>query len=710
MEIKKPVNVAFRPKARLIHLLGENLLRDEVTALLELVKNAYDADSSRCIVRFEALESDSARIIIEDDGTGMDISTVTTAWVEPGTSSKVRKPVSPKGRRVQGEKGIGRFAVDKLARRLDMFTKTEGMTDVIHFTVDWEEFDDADRYLEDVTARYSFERIEFKKHGTKLVLTKLRKKWTLGDVAKIRYGLTRLVPPSLASDEFIIDLQVSDYPNFGGIIRNDVIERAPFRITAKLEGDEIKATIFRNLPGDKRQLQKTITVQDAEGPLSSDKLVKLGPLDIDIGAFLRTKHRGRAPLSFFPTVSISEEDEKNLEQWHGVSIYSDGFWIYPYGETWFDWLSLAQRRVAQLGRRFDNNQLVGFVMISRDKNRGLVQQINREGLVHNDDYEVLKSVVISVVAALEAESVASGARRGVRKSTESEVVSLPAAQAVEESFGNVEKKLEQVLEKVREGSPEAGVRAIHSAVSEIRSIKTEVQRDFLLYERHATLGSFVANVIHEINAAIDPLRLGIVTIKNRLSTTDIESSIRESILSGLEDMDRDLEDLASQIHRWTPFLQRDEVKQTIDLCQYIEGLKLDFQKEYPNLRIDVVCTKRITTELAPTYLFTLVRNLVDNSSYWTASKPEPLVRITILEEEGMTILRISDNGRGISEEERKYIFIPGWSSKPNGSGIGLKLAGEAANALGGELVLLHQSEIDNGATFELRIPQVNKNE
>jgi signal transduction histidine kinase len=347
-------------------------------------------------------------------------------------------------------------------------------------------------------------------------------------------------------------------------------------------------------------------------------------------------------------------------------------------------------------------------MISRDKNSGLVQQINREGLVHNEDYDVLKTVVLSVVAALEAESVASGARKSVRKSRESEVVSLPVAQVVEESFGNVEKKLEQVLEKVKEGSSEAGVRAIHSAVTEIRSIKTEVQRDFLLYERHATLGSFVANVIHEINVAIDPLRLGIVTLQNELSTINIESALKDPIMNDLEDMDKNLENLASHVHRWAPFLQRDEPKQTIDLCQYIEGLKSDFQKEYPNLKMEVVYTEPITTEIATSYLFTLVRNLVDNANYWTSSKPQPLVRITILEEAERAIVRISDNGKGIPEEERKCIFIPGWSSKPNGSGIGLKLAGEAANALGGELVLLNHSEIDNGATFELRIPEVRK--
>jgi signal transduction histidine kinase/anti-sigma regulatory factor (Ser/Thr protein kinase) len=707
---KKPVEVTFKPKARLIHLLGENLLRDEVTALLELVKNAYDADSPNCLVRFESIDSEDSKLIIEDEGTGMDISTVTTAWAEPGTSFKVRKPVTAGGRRVQGEKGIGRFAVDKLARRLDMFTKTKGMSGVIHFMVDWEEFDDADRYLEDVKAQYSFEKIDFKKHGTRLVLTKLRKKWTLADIYEARYGLTRLVPPSRVADEFVIDLQVPDYPHFGGIIRNDIIERAPFRISARLEGDEVIATIFRKLPNDKSQLKRTITVQDTEGEVLSERLKALGPVSIDIGAFLRTKHRGRAKQSLFPAIQISERDEKNLEQWHGVSIYSDGFWIYPYGETWFDWLGLAQRRVLQPGRKFDNNQLVGFVMISRDKNVGLVQQINREGLVHNESYNTLRAVVLSTLTSLEADAVASGARTGVKRATETEVASSSVTQMMKESFQDAEKRLKDSMKEVSEGSPTAGVAALQGAVSEIRSLRTEVERDFVIYERHAILGMFVANVIHEINMAIDPLRLGINTMENKLLDSDIEATLKESIMADLKEMDNDLDDFAAQVHRWTPFIQREETRQTVELCQYTREVISNLQKQYPELKFEILCRNPITTELATSYFLSIVRNLVDNSNYWTASRPERLVRITIDDDAERAIVRVSDNGRGIPDEDWENIFIPGWSSKPQGSGIGLKLAGEAATALGGELVLLHHSEMDKGASFELRLPLVKKDE
>jgi signal transduction histidine kinase len=175
-------------------------------------------------------------------------------------------------------------------------------------------------------------------------------------------------------------------------------------------------------------------------------------------------------------------------------------------------------------------------------------------------------------------------------------------------------------------------------------------------------------------------------------------------------MDNNLDDLAAQVHRWTPFIQMEEAKQTLELCQYLRDLVSNLKNQYPEMKFEVVCRNPIRIELATAYFSSIIRNLVDNSNYWTASKPERLVRITIFDDAEKAILRVSDNGTGISDEIRNNIFIPGWSSKPNGSGIGLKLAGEAANAIGGVLVLLHDSEIDKGASFELRLPIVKKNE
>src|SRR5262245_64973633 len=92
-----------------------------------------------------------------------------------------------------------------------------------------------------------------------------------------------------------------------------------------------------------------------------------------------------------------------LREWSGISVYRDGFRVWPYGEPHDDWLRLDQRRVNNPVVRFSNNQIVGFVEISRDGNPDLVDQTNREGLIHNRAYEDLRRLLYFVLQIVEAE-------------------------------------------------------------------------------------------------------------------------------------------------------------------------------------------------------------------------------------------------------------------------------------------------------------------
>src|SRR5439155_11430499 len=118
-QIVKPI---FRPRARMLLLLGDQLIRDAGLAVFELVKNAYDADATTCAVSmFSITDPENARIVVRDDGTGMDIKTITGVWLEPGTEFRAEQRAE--GRRSKkhhrlplGEKGVGRFAAHKLGR------------------------------------------------------------------------------------------------------------------------------------------------------------------------------------------------------------------------------------------------------------------------------------------------------------------------------------------------------------------------------------------------------------------------------------------------------------------------------------------------------------------------------------------------------------------------------------------------------------------
>ncbi len=135
-------------------LLGDQLIRDAGLAVFELVKNAYDADASRCeVILADIDDQKSARIIVEDDGSGMDYDTVVGTWLEPGTDYRATQRSaarrSPKYKRLPlGEKGVGRFAVHKLGRNIELITRQKGEDEVV-VTIDWSDFEKK-RYLSDV--------------------------------------------------------------------------------------------------------------------------------------------------------------------------------------------------------------------------------------------------------------------------------------------------------------------------------------------------------------------------------------------------------------------------------------------------------------------------------------------------------------------------------------------------------------------------------
>lgn len=135
-------------------LLGDQLIRNAGIAVFELVKNAYDADAND--VKVDLLnvdDQDNGRIVVSDDGIGMNWEIVTEVWLEPGTdyreSQKRAGAKTPKHNRTpMGEKGIGRFAAHKLGRSIALVTRQRGAPEVV-VEIDWEQFLQ-DKYLSDL--------------------------------------------------------------------------------------------------------------------------------------------------------------------------------------------------------------------------------------------------------------------------------------------------------------------------------------------------------------------------------------------------------------------------------------------------------------------------------------------------------------------------------------------------------------------------------
>ena len=139
----------IRPAGRHILTIGEDLIQDNHAAVVELVKNAYDADSTSVNIEFTASSiKNTFSIVIEDNGHGMSQDDVIQKWMVPSTTDKRIRGTSPGGRTLQGRKGIGRYASSILGDDLLLETvNDEGVKTTVR--LEWKAFELAE-YLDDV--------------------------------------------------------------------------------------------------------------------------------------------------------------------------------------------------------------------------------------------------------------------------------------------------------------------------------------------------------------------------------------------------------------------------------------------------------------------------------------------------------------------------------------------------------------------------------
>ena len=226
-------SLTIRPYARLITMLGEQLIKNEIIALTELIKNSYDADASIVRIKFENIKKeqegfltiDESKIIIEDNGCGMNREILEKHWLNPATPEKLKrkkeKKYTQKNRILQGEKGIGRFAIFKLGKKIKITTRRQKklkddkfieqgenientlIYDFSKYDADFlmEDGKNKDLYIDEKKVFYdegSPEKITFEnygfEYGTIIEISDLKSLWTMDKLEAIQKTVGKLQP------------------------------------------------------------------------------------------------------------------------------------------------------------------------------------------------------------------------------------------------------------------------------------------------------------------------------------------------------------------------------------------------------------------------------------------------------------------------------------------------------------------------------------
>ena len=329
--------LTFSVEARLLRELGERLVRSPEVALVELVKNAYDADASRCTLRHE-----SGSIWVADNGHGMTLAEFRTAWMRVGTSSKESAATSRRfSREVTGEKGIGRFAVRFLGPSLDLesiaYDHKRGEHTRLRAHFDWPVFDRHED-IGQVAVPYELEVLEERHEtGTTLVIGDARE-LTAKDLRAVRTASVGLLSPlrplfrnsdqsaSAATTSRESDpgfaLEIQDEDTTIDDVAASVLEH--FVVRAELGGTKthVALNVFRR--GESKPYLK----------IKHPRPSGLGPVSADVRFFPR-----RAG-TFQGTDMNGKVAYKWIKDNAGVAVFDRAFRVQPYGTTGDDWLSL----------------------------------------------------------------------------------------------------------------------------------------------------------------------------------------------------------------------------------------------------------------------------------------------------------------------------------------------------------------------------------
>lgn len=433
--------IEFDVDAYTARLIGRENVSKLEGAVLEIVKNAYDADASVCCMYYSNTED---RVYILDNGSGMKEEVLRTHWMTIGNSSKKNSYITKSGRIQTGAKGIGRFALDRMSDQCDMLTISE--EGGIEWIVDWRDFDgnkrisevkarvyDTDvRLLEHVGIRSwrnqmvaaKIEKCDFSGTGTAFLLDHLHDNWDERTMNRLRNHLENLLPPDVVQNFcvwFFDDTTSVEEALITSANVDSYDYRIDFQVTANLLDIQITRNEF-DFRGEEQEVYREAGFDEQEQAYlqgqkkeESFTMEEIGEKENFIGDF-------EGVLYFYKITANKKDQERfyykditgraNLaKKFGGIKLYRDQFRVRPYGEYGdndFDWLELSARRnrnPAGLGKESGNwhvgsEQMLGTVSISR-KNANLEDAANRNGIQEGIGFSQLKRILLFVIAEFE---------------------------------------------------------------------------------------------------------------------------------------------------------------------------------------------------------------------------------------------------------------------------------------------------------------------
>ena len=738
----------IRPYARLITMLGDQLIKNEQFALSEIVKNSYDADADWVKVSFEGFNSnfnynEDSQIVISDNGIGMDIDTILENWMNPATHNKKSNDNEPpkvtdKGRVVQGEKGIGRFSLFKLGRHIEVITRTKDSDLEYTITYDFTKYDDdftkrydekEEKWIEedifldqlevtldpDIPTVHEHREVRvnhkiFKDdndQGTTIIIKSLKGRWTQNKIYKahqelfqIQSGLEVLTGKkprhkieigfSIADETVRLDQEKEEW------LRALIENKSVLEISNGKYNDEAKILSFEKdnkvieLYMGSPQMQALKSCRDSdiwkqEGTLFNE-IPKIGNFNFHYFIF---DFNAKESSKYF----LSKKDKELLKE-HRVYLFRDNIRVYPYGSPNDDWLGIDMHRGLVRASDFvSNDQTLGWIEISKENNPNLKDKTNREGLLEADltarAFKELNKIFLQWVRSKPYDQYLIKERR-------KEEIKKDIKKEINQDFKSLFDALESTGDKPK-------VEMLKSLEVKVESERKYLERRVELTEELAGVGLSVETASHDLMLMLTKGLGGIHDLTKEVMNKSRDCREIEEELNKLSGMFTFVKNQMQDIQLlYTSSKRRRKQLRVKDLLEkvahfYARVLKkhnIEYEIEVINSPLIAKCTDAV---LMQTFI-----NLFDNSFYWLKISDQRDKRILIQLDGMRNRMIFSDNGPGLHVDDIPYLFEPFYSGKGDeGRGLGLYISRKLLNKNDYEIEVadLKSEKLLSGANF-----------
>ncbi|MGZ4954615.1 MAG: sensor histidine kinase [Methylobacter sp.] len=724
-------NIRFSVDASHISRLGIELVSKQETAVAELIKNAYDADALSVDMIFKGSDVKGGTLEIIDNGHGMSREQLLNGFMRISTQDKVLSPVSLKyGRQKAGRKGIGRFATQRLGKRLHIISQLESADHALELEIDWESFEGGkELYL--ISNQFKILPRQ-STSGTILRIIDLRDAWTEAQIQRAFRYVSELLQP------FPLDRSKADCkPKDPG-----------FKVTfyrGQEEGELVEVA-------SEEQSIYAHSIAQFSGEIDGEGIPYIGILSEKYNINIETR-----PLEFEPRLKpktglfqhnypllsgikfkahyfIEEELPSGtrtmvrdfLRNHGGIRVYRNGFRVLPYGEAFDDWLGLQRSSALRaLLPPHHNNNFLGLVEITDITGKRFEETASREGLLENEAflqlqdfvYRGLLAGVMKLAHARKKKIFASDEKPG-ESSSSNKKGPRDTASSVADRIRSMAGSLPQSSGKTAtDTSHPSDVEGLAEEIEALGVESQEILEENGMLRVLASLGLTIGEFTHEVRHAIAALNVTISKVAEEGVSQDSLAAVRDNMTllqSYVRYFDNaitqnahrklDVHELRDLVNDFSEMIRPTLTRQNIELTTRFNGYDL--------------FTKPMHKSEWASVLLNLFTNSVKAIHRANVNGRISIIAGTV---DDRLFIEFADNGDGILAENKEKIFDAFFttSSPPSvlvsdteklvGTGLGLKIVRDIIDAANGEI-----TPVDPPATyttcFRIEVPKAKEEE